>query len=50
MVNTVTAVFIFGIVLFLKTVINEDIMGLVTKKNCPSHYTIMLQNVPSVSN
>ncbi len=50
MVNTITAVVIFGIVLYLKTVINEDIRGLVAKKSCPSLYTIMLQNVPSISN
>ena len=50
MVNTITAVVIFGIVLYLKTVINEDIRGLVARKSCPSLYTVMLQNVPAVTN
>jgi hypothetical protein len=50
MVNTITSVVIFGFVLYLKTLINEDIRRLVTKKNCPSLYTIMLQNVPNVTN
>jgi len=50
MVNTITAVVIFGIVLYLKTIINEEIRTLVAKKNCPSLYTVMLQNVPKITN
>jgi hypothetical protein len=46
--NTITAIGIFICVLYLKTVINEDIRVLTVKKNCPSIYTIMLQNVPDV--
>lgn len=47
--NTATAIIIFIIVLYLKTVTNEDIKTLTAKKICPSLYTIMLQNVPNVS-
>lgn len=45
-VNAVTAIIIFIIVLYLKTVINEDIKQLTAQKKCPSLYTVMLQNVP----
>jgi hypothetical protein len=47
-VNTVTAIIIFMIVLYLKTVTNDDILHLTAKKNCPSLYTVMLQNLPKV--
>ncbi len=43
-----TAVVIFLIVVFLKTVITDDIRVLSNKKLCPSLFTIMLQNVPAV--
>jgi hypothetical protein len=43
-----TAIAIFLIVVFLKTVIVEDVRVLTNKKLCPSAYTVMLQNVPSV--
>lgn len=49
MVNAVTAIIIFIIILYLKTVISEDVKELTAEKNCPSLYTIMLQNVPNVS-
>jgi hypothetical protein len=47
-VNMATAIGIFLIVVGLKTAITEDIRVLTNKKLCPSLYTIMLQNVPSV--
>ena len=50
MVNTVTSVVIFVLVLYLKTIINDDIRALIAKKNCPSLYTVMLQNVPNLKN
>ena len=49
LVNTVTALGIFISVLYLKTIINDDIRVLTAKKNCPSMYSVMLQNVPIVS-
>ena len=49
LVNTLTALGIFISVLYLKAIINDDVRVLTSKKNCPSVYTVMLQNVPSVS-
>jgi len=49
LVNTLTALGIFISVLYLKTIINDDVRVLTAKKNCPSMYTVMLQNVPAVS-
>ena len=48
-VNTLTAIGIFLIVLYLKTVTNQDIRQFTANKNCPSIYTVMLQNVPDIS-
>jgi hypothetical protein len=45
-VHMATAIAIFLIVVFLKTVINEDVRVLTNKKLCPSLYTVMLQNLP----
>jgi hypothetical protein len=39
---------IFLIVVYLKTLIIEDIRLLTSKKLCPSLYTVMLQNVPII--
>ena len=47
--NTLTAVGIFLVVLYLKAVTNDDITLLTAKKNCPSIYTLMLQNVPDIN-
>ena len=47
-VNTLTAVGIFAVVLYLKAVVNDEISALTNKKNCPSIYTVMLQNVPDI--
>jgi hypothetical protein len=41
-----TAVGIFIIVIYLKTLINDDIGKLTRQHICPSNYTIMLQNLP----
>lgn len=43
-----TAVVIFLIVVFLKTVIADDVSTLSNKKLCPSLFTIMLQNLPPI--
>lgn len=43
-----TAVVIFLIVVFLKTVISDDVRTLTNKKLCPSLFTIMLQNLPPI--
>lgn len=42
-----TSIGIFVIVVYLKTIINEDIRQLTAKNICPSLYTVMLQNVPT---
>lgn len=45
--NMATCLLIFLLVLYCKTLINEDIRVLTNKKMCPSLYTVMLQNVPT---
>lgn len=47
-VNMGTSIAIFLIVVYLKTMINEDIHQLTNKKLCPSLFTVMLQNVPAI--
>ncbi len=47
-VNMTTCVAIFLIVVYLKSLVNQDIKMLASKKVCPSLYTIMLQNVPDI--
>lgn len=47
-VNMGTSIAIFLIVVYLKTMINEDIQLLINKKLCPSLFTVMLQNVPAI--
>jgi hypothetical protein len=44
-----TAVLMFIVILYMKAMTSDDIKRLTAKKNCPSMYTVMLQNVPNVS-
>jgi hypothetical protein len=42
----ITAIGIFGFVVYLKRYLNKDIQELEKKVICPSQYTIMIQNLP----
>lgn len=46
MMNMFTAIAIFGVAVYVKSLISKDIMALEAKVVCQSQYTVMLQNLP----